>query len=314
MADDFPPVCEVIPLAEQRFSFRVNGREVVCWNASPSAPRPFLYPVIGPSGSELTRMGHPGAPNHDHHRSVWIAHNKLLGIDFWSEETPARIRQSGWLVLEDGAQGVMAVTLGWFDGHDPAPLVEQEMILALRPLEGHEYLLDWQFRFTPRADQIEFQKTNFGFLAVRVAKSLSAVFGGGQLTDSAGRVGEKAIFGQSAQWVDYSGPIVSPDRRVVTEGITYFDHPGNATFPSRWHVRDDGWMGCAPCLEQGIVISKSQPLSLRYGMFIHSGTPDADRVGQARIMWQEMPQYRVRKGTRPHHQFELEVVPNSKNP
>ena len=305
MSEFLPPECEVIPLPDQVISFRIRGKEVARWNGSPVNPRPFLYPVIGPSGSCLTRMGHPGAPNHDHHRSVWIAHNKLLGIDFWSEETPARIRQTGWLALEDGPQGVMAVTLSWFDGHDPAPLVDQDLILALRPLDDEEYLLDWQLKFTPRSDQIEFQQTNFGFLAVRVAKSLSAVFGGGQITDSERRSGEQAIFGQTARWVDYSVPVVGENRHVVTEGITYLDHPGNPTFPSRWHVRDDGWMGCAPCLERGMVIQKSSPLPLRYGLHIHRGAGDANRTDAVFRIWESMPRYRVQKGTRPHHQYEL---------
>lgn len=308
MAEFVPPRCEVIPLPEQQFSLRIEGREVACWHASPSAPRPFLYPVLGPSGASLTRMGHPGAPNHDHHRSVWFAHNKLLGIDFWSEETDARIRQTGWLVLEDGSRAVMAVTLSWFDGHDPQPLLEQETILVLEPLADGEYLLDWQLRFVPRSAQLELQQTNFGFLAVRVAKSISAVFGGGQLTDSEGRSGEKAIFGQAAKWVDYSGPVVGADRQTVVEGITYLDHSLNLTYPSRWHVRDDGWMGCAPCLERAIVIEKERPLELRYGMFVHSGAADANRVADVLKVWSQIPRFRVKKGTKPHHQFELENV------
>jgi hypothetical protein len=311
MAEFVPPRCEVIPLPEQQFSLQIEGREVARWNASPSAPRPFLYPVLGPSGACLTRMGHPGAPNHDHHRSIWFAHNKLLGIDFWSEDTAARIRQTGWLVLEDGPRSVMAVTLGWFDGHDPQPLLEQETILVLQPLADGEYLLDWQLRFTPRSAQLEFQQSNFGFLAVRVAKSISAVFGGGQLTDSEGRTGEKAIFAQAAKWVDYSGPVVTAVQRTVVEGITYFDHPDNPTYPSHWHVRDDGWMGCAPCLKQGIVIEKEKPLELRYGMWVHSGPVDATRVAAAIGVWSQIPKLSVHKGTKPHHQFELEETPQS---
>lgn len=309
MAEFVPPRCEVIPLPDQQFSLRIEGREVACWNASPAAPRPFLFPVLGPSGACLTRMGHPGAPNHDHHRSIWFAHNKLLGIDFWSEDTAARIRQTGWLVLEDGPRAVMAVTLGWFDGHDPQPLLEQETILVLQPLADGEYLLDWQLRFTPRSAQLEFQQTNFGFLAVRVAKSISAVFGGGQLTDSEGRTGEKAIFAQAAKWVDYSGPVVTAEQRTVMEGITYLDYPGNLTYPSHWHVRDDGWMGCAPCLKQGIVIEKEQPLELRYAMHIHSGQVDANRVTEVLKVWSQIPRWRTRKGSKPHHQFELEETP-----
>lgn len=309
MPEFSPHRCEAIPVADQQVSLRIDGREIARWNASPLAPRPYLYPLNGPSGACLTRMGHPGAPNHDHHRSVWFAHHKLLGIDFWSEDSPARIRQQGWLVYQDGADAaVMAVRLGWFDGHDPQPLVEQEVILVVRPLDNGEYLLDWQLRFTPHAEQIEFQKTNFGFLAVRVAKSMSAVFGAGMLTDSEQRSGEKAIFGQSARWVDYSGPVVvesSEERRTVTEGITYFDHPSNPTHPSRWHVRDDGWMGCAPCLEGPLTTTKASPLSLRYGFYIHSGPADQARMEHAWMHWLGMPRLSVQKGTKPHLQFEL---------
>ena len=47
-------------------------------------------------------MGHPGAPDHDHHRSVWFAHEKVSGVNFWSDNTAARVRQKEWLVYHDG--------------------------------------------------------------------------------------------------------------------------------------------------------------------------------------------------------------------
>ena len=82
------------PLAECQFGFSIGQAEVARWHFSNLAPRPYFFPVNGPSGLSLTRMGHPGAPNHDHHRSLWFAHSDLLGIDFWSESTASRIRQS----------------------------------------------------------------------------------------------------------------------------------------------------------------------------------------------------------------------------
>ncbi|RLS52618.1 MAG: hypothetical protein DWH91_16350 [Planctomycetota bacterium] len=307
-----PARCEMLPLPSRQVSLRIDGREVARWHAAEDAPRPFLFPLNGPSGACLTRMGHPGAANHDHHRSVWFAHSKLLGIDFWSENSLARIRQTEWFVYEDGAdQAAMAVRLGWFDGHNPAPLIEQETILILRPLENGEYLLDWQLKFVPRSDQIEFQQTNFGFLAVRVVKSISAVFGGGQLTGSTGLKGEKALFSQPARWMDYSGPVVvetDPQRPIVTEGVTYLDCPQNATYPSKWHVRDDGWMGCAPCMDGVQVTTKAAPLVLRYGLFIHRDAAPESRIEAAIAAWQMIPVYQVVKGTRPHHQWELQGI------
>ncbi len=126
------PRCQVVPLAGQQFAFAVDGHERLRWHASGDAPRPFFFPLIGPSGLPLTRMGHPGAPNHDHHRSIWFAHHKVLGIDFWSDNSKAVIRQEQWLALEDGDRDArMAAQLKWYDGHDPAPLVQQQVVFVV---------------------------------------------------------------------------------------------------------------------------------------------------------------------------------------
>jgi hypothetical protein len=113
-----------------------------------------------------------------------------------------------WFVYEDADDACrMAVELGWFDGHDPAPLLKQELICEVRPIANEkEFTVELQSRFLPTSETLEFAQTNFGFLAVRVAKSISAVFGGGILTGSEGTQTEKNLFGQSARWLCYSGP------------------------------------------------------------------------------------------------------------
>jgi len=307
------PRCEVVPLAEQQVSFQIEGREVTRWHHGPQPPRPFFFPLAGPrSGASLTRMGHPGAPNHDHHRSVWFAHHKLLGIDYWSDKTDARIRQLQWLVYEDGDDKPgYAAKLGWFDGPDPQPLVEQELIVFLKPLEQGEYTLDLQSTFVPRAEQIEFQQTNFGFLAVRVAKSIAAHFGGGHLTGSDGSTGEKALFGKRFAWMDYSGPVpvVGGNARAEeAEGITYFDHPQNGSFPAHWHVRDDGWMGASVCFAGSVSTTQEQPLRLRYLLHVHNGPVDPERAAAIAHEWTQRPGYQVVKSKKPHHHFEIDRV------
>jgi hypothetical protein len=180
-------------------------------------------------------MGHPGAPDHEHHRSVWFAHEKVSGVNFWSDTTAARVRQKQWLAYQDGdAEAVMAVRLGWYDGHDPKELLEQDLFAAVIPGPGRETFVEVQTTFRPTAETLEFGKTNFGFFAVRVAKAISAYFGGGTLTNSAGGTGEPAIFGKPAAWVDYSGEQPGGHK----EGITYFDHPTNTGHPSAWTA---GW-------------------------------------------------------------------------
>ncbi len=270
------PRCEVIPLPDQQATFRIDGVERLRWHFGPNYPRPFFFPLIGPSGTSLTRMGHPGAPNHDHHRSIWFAHEKVLGINFWGDNTPARIRQKEWLCYKDGnEEAIMASLLGWYDGHDPKELLTQELIAAVRPGPDGETFVELQATFRPTAESLEFAKTNFGFLAVRMAKQISVHFGGGTLSNSEGAIGEPAIFGKSAKWVDYSGP--SP--KGGSEGITYFDHPSNPTHPTKWHVREDGWMGASVCFDGIQTTTKKTPLVLRYLLHAHAGPIAADRAG-----------------------------------
>jgi hypothetical protein len=302
------PRCHIVPLPDDQVSLQIDGRERTRWHFSPSYPRPFFYPMIGPSGRTLTRMGHPGAPNHDHHRSVWFAHAKVLGIDFWSDNTDARIRQKRWLCYEDGDdEAVMAVALGWYDGHDPAELLEQQLVVVLRVVGDFEFFLELQSTFKPRAEMLELQQTNFGFLAVRVAKHIAAHFGGGKLTNSEGARGEPKIFGRPAQWMDYSGPapINYQGKKLTREGITYFDHPKNPSFPSRWHVREDGWMGASVCREKPLLLRRDKPLTLRYLLHVHRGDIDPDRAKMIAETFAKRPLYKVVRSQKKHQQCEI---------
>lgn len=308
--DFAPDRCELIPLPDHQVSFQIDGVEKTRWHFGEEYPRPFFYPFTGPSGVSLTRMGHPGAQNHDHHRSVWFAHHDVGGVDFWSDNTKGRVRQKYWYGYRDGDdEGVMASLLGWFDGGG-RELMEQDVVAALRPLGGGEHELEIQITMRPPAkgETVELGKTNFGFLAVRVSKTLSEHFGGGELTSSEGARGWEANFEKPARWMDYSGPVVvgtGPERKVVNEGITFFDHPENPRYPTHWHVRSDGWMGAAFCFAEGRTITREAPLVLRYLLHAHAGDYDAERAGAVAESFGKRPGFAVRKSDKPHRQYEV---------
>ena len=305
------PKCEILPLPDNQAAFLLHGQEKLCWHFDRKYERPFFFPFNGPSGQSLTRMGHPGAGNHDHHRSVWFAHNSVDGADFWSNRTKARIRQKMWLLYKDGdKEAAMAVRLGWYND-EGRELMEQDLVAALAPgpMEG-ETFLELHSTFRPTLDKVTLGKTNFGFLAVRVAKSLSAHFGGGELTNSHGMTGEPDLFAQSAEWMDYSGPVpvYQPNGKMelATEGITYFDHPDNPRFPVHWHVRSDGWMGASFNMHDPLALEKGKPLTLRYLLHAHHGGIDPDRAGDIQQMFAKKPGYVVEPAPKvPHQQFEL---------
>jgi hypothetical protein len=295
------PRCTLLPLPDHQVSFLVDGAERLRWHFGSQHPRPFFYPLVGPaSGLSLTRVGHPGDAGHDHHRSVWFAHEKVSGVNFWTDSTTARVRQRQWLAYQDGdVEAVMAVRLGWIDGHDPKELLEQDLFAVVIPGPERETLVELQTTFRPVAERLEFGKTNFGFLAVRVAKALSAFFGGGVLTSSAGAVGEPAIFGKPAAWVDYSGEQPGAHK----EGITYFDHPSNPGHPTTWHVREDGWMGASVCFANSRLTTRKEPLVLRYLLHAHRGMLNPACAEEVFRAFSKRPEFELRKSPAKHTSF-----------
>ncbi len=316
--------CEVVPQADHQVAFAIDGVEKVRWHFGDAYPRPFFFPLRGPSGAILTRMGHPGAPDHDHHQSIWFAHNKLNGLDFWANGKGTQVRQKQWLCYRDGDdEAVMAVLLGWYDAQGKE-VMEQELIAALLPIDSAtnsqptEHALELQFTLRPvgSLDAIELEQTNFGFLAVRVAKGISAHFGGGQLSNSEGAKQEQECFGKQARWMDYSGPVATGsggDRKELVEGITFFDHPHNPRYPTHWHVRQDGWMGAAYGLAENATISRTQPLTLRYLLHAHSGPYDPHRSQIVADQFSQRPGFELVNKPQPHHQFGVRRKDRSKD-
>src|SRR4051794_4613219 len=201
----FPKV-QAIPQVD-RASLRVGGVERVGYEFGAGQARPFLYPVVGPSGALLTRMGHPNPVGHEHHKSVWFGHQKVAGVNFWEERArgDVQVRHRRVVLYHDGAEwgGLVAESDWWANGRT---VMRQRLTIVLEPRPDGGYALDLQSRFEAAGVPVELGQTNFGFLGVRVAKTMSEQFGGGALTAADGSSGEPAIFGKPNRWVDYSGP------------------------------------------------------------------------------------------------------------
>jgi hypothetical protein len=130
---------------------------------------------------------------------------------------------------------------------------------------------------TPTAPTITIGKSNFGLVAVRVAKMMGTLDGGGTIRNSEGKMNEKELMPhQRARWCDYSGP-VAPG---IVNGVTLFDHPSNPNHPTYFHVRGDGWMGSSFSYENDVVLEKAKPLVLRYRFLVHAGAGDPVRLDQ----------------------------------
>jgi hypothetical protein len=258
-----------------KVAFELDGVELFAYQYRDAPSRPFLFPVIGPSGRHVTRIGHPHDPSgHRHHYSVWLGHESINGVDFWGES-----EQSGKQVhidvvkLEDGVDSASMLALVQWRTTAGQPLLEEIKKVSTRLLEARQYLIELDLTFQALIPA-EFGATPFGPLGVRVAKTMSVNDGGGTIINSEGGINEAQIFWRRARWCDYAGP-VNP---MEWNGITILDHPQNRNHPTPWHVRDDGWMGPALFFENPFSLAQGERLRLRYGLFVHAGNANAQAI------------------------------------
>ena len=269
------PRMQAVPQPYDQVSFQRDAEEITRLHLGKGLERPFLFPVIGPAGRSVTRMGHPHDPvTHSHHNSVWIAHNDVNGVTFWPD-TPAagRIVHDKTLAFEDGPDAASAtVALAW---RTPAGvnLLREVRTVRVYCLPSRQWLLVIDMQLEAQQD-VTLGATPFGMIGVRMAKTIGVRGGGGTIRNSDGLVDEAAVFRKPARWVDYSGAI-APD---MVEGATLFDHPGNPGHPACFHVRDDGWMGASLTLRGPLAITPAAPLRLRYGLYVHGGLPSVEAL------------------------------------
>ena len=144
----------------------------------------------------------------------------------------------------------------------------QETARYVIRLQDTGILLEWDHTLTAGAIPVHFGSKEEGGLAVRVATPIAVSSNaGGQMRDSKGRNGGNAIWGQQADWVDYSSVI--DDRHV---GVTVIPHLDN--FARCWyHARDYGLLGANPFgplnTGKGRRLRPGDSLRLRFGVVVH---------------------------------------------
>lgn len=286
------PQLQVLPQPYDQASFTRDGVEIARYHFGQALHRPFVYPLIGPAGRSLVRMGHPRDPiSHSHHNSIWISHHDVNGVSFWSDSRKGVIIHQRIEAYEDeGAAGDYGTATAairslnhWVStvGPDGKPLntvllVERRQTrIDLLPDNELMLTIDLQFETPPKSNgPVTFGKTAFGPIGVRMAKTVGTHDGGGVIRNSEGAVSEKEVFWKTARWVDYSGPITNH----AIEGITLMDHPSNPSHPTGFHVRGDGWMGASLTLNEAKTVEPGKPLKVRYGLYVHNGKPEVKEI------------------------------------
>ncbi len=251
-----------------------------------SGAKPVLWPVLGPTGKEMTRgypmrdAGPEERDDHIHHRSFWFTHGDVNGIDFWAE-TPGHgnIVHREFVKVTGGKQAEIITRNDWI-GPDGKKVCEDERHLTFGANSNTRWI---DFDVTVRATEgeVTFGDTKEGSFGVRVAGSMKVTSKkGGTIVNSDGKKDAEA-WGKPAKWVDYSGPV---DGQIL--GVAILNHPSSFRYPTYWHVRTYGLFTANPFglhhfkgsndFDGSHTLKKGESFTLRHRVLFHQGN---EKVG-----------------------------------
>ena len=286
----------------------VGGTPWCSYHYASHPVRSYLHPVIGPFGVPMTRAwpldtgGQGEEQDHVHHRSFWVAHGLVNGVDFWSEADGHGYQvHRRFEALESGpAFGRVVQRVSW-RRDEPAgtTLLEERRTLTFWNTPSTARLLDLTLAFHAAHGAVTFGDTKEGGLcSLRVPEAIKGSRGG-VISNAYGGIHEAENWGQRAPWVDYSGDLTDPTGAPRTVGVAIFDHPRNPHYPTHWHVRGYGLFSANPfgladyasgyrrCGDW--TLAAGEQATFRYRVLWHSGDAVAARVGERYLDWAAPP-------------------------
>jgi hypothetical protein len=274
---------ELIP-HDRRIEVRVDGKPVTEYIPD-DGPKPYFFPVIGPSGAAMTRAFPmkkvEGEKNdHPHQRSLWFTHGSVNKVDFWSELAGhGRIVETSRPTIVGGqVMGMIRTTDDWLDSGGKKVCEDERVVRIFATRRAR--VLDFDITLKATAGPVTFGDTKEGMFGVRVATSMDVTSRkGGKILNAEG-LEDKAAWGKPSPWVDYTGPV---DGKTV--GVAILNHPSSFRYPTTWHVRDYGlfaanpfgWHDFGQKTSGEYVLPAGESIRFRYRVILHDGdTASAD--------------------------------------
>ncbi len=257
-----------------------------------SGAKPILWPIIGPTGTAVTRgypmvdeLGPSERADHVHHRSLWLTHGDVNGHSFWHESNdPPTIVHREFVKVESGKRGTIITRNDWLDPTGKKHC-QDVRTLTFHTL-GNSRCIDFDAVLTAADAPVKFGDTKEGTFGVRVAGTMKVdAKKGGRIVNSEGQTDREA-WGKAAAWVDYHGPV---DGKTV--GIAILNHPGSFRFPTYWHVRTYGLFAANPfglhhfkgsnTVDGSHTLEAGESCTLRYRVIIHEGDEKQAAIAEA---------------------------------
>ncbi|MEW4567071.1 PmoA family protein [Tautonia sp. JC769] len=272
----------------------IDGELFTIYRAA-DGPKPYFFPVIGPTGTPITRA-YPMEDvegedrDHPHQRSFWFTHGNVDGVDFWASDplnrpnpkfgTIAEIDRPG--VVEGPVAGVIETINAW-KGPEGQVLCTDHRVWRTYDLDGVR-VIDFDVTIAAGDSPVTFEDTKEGTFGLRLATSMNVNKKmGGRIVNAEGVVDTDA-WGKASPWVDYTGPIGDE-----TLGVAILNHPSSFRFPTTWHVRDYGLFAANPFgyrdfkyADSGThTIAPGESIAFRYRVILHRGDTEAAQIAGA---------------------------------
>jgi hypothetical protein len=264
----------------EKLRIEVNGKLLTEYNFK-DVPFPYFYPVIGPTGVNITRHwpmkeGKDEAKDHRHHRSLWFTHGEMNGRDFWSGREE-KIVHDGLIGITSGPDvGVIQSRNKWVGRAGQIVCTDTRTYRFYTPkVDINGQIMDFEITIHASHGEVVMGDTKEGSMAIRLAPTI---------INSEG-IRDKSAWGKRAAWCDYYGPV-----NGETVGVAIFDHPTNPKHPTWWHVRTYGLFTANPFGVHNfegkpkgtgdITIPTGQRLTFRYRLYFHKGNEKQAKVAQ----------------------------------
>jgi len=259
--------------------------------------KPILWPVLGPTGKEMTRAwplrkDNPmEATDHVHQKSFWFDHGNVNGFDFWAETLATSAKQgkqvhTELVKAEGGKIGTLVTKTDWV-GPDGGKICTDVRTLRFGG-DSDSRWIDFDVVVTAAADEVTFGDTKEGSFGLRIAESMRVDKGGNVMTseglgNSANKKDPLPGWGKPAAWVDCNGPVEGEHL-----GIAILNHPSSFRYPTHWHVRAYGLFAANPWglgdFKQTPIehkLKKGESFTLRYRVIFHKGDEKAGKIAEA---------------------------------
>ena len=288
-------------------TIKVNG-QVFAEYVVDQANKPYLAPVFGPTGKQMTR-NYPmkviegEQHDHPHHRGICFGNEGMAGVDTWCEpksyeaaeakkpgSTAARAKGIGFIKhreyteLKADAKGAIVAATGDINDVNGKKLLEEEHRMTFRA-DADTRTIDFDLDYIASEGPITIKDAKDAGFSIRVPSSMAVdTKQGGNLVNSEGLT-DAATWGKRAKWCDYYGPVEGE-----TLGVAMLNHPGSFRYPTTWHSRTYGLFTANPfgphsldkTAEDGTFeLKKGERVKLRHRLIFHKGDEKAGKIAEA---------------------------------